>query len=119
MPQWDEQGRQFFWNKRTGASQWEPPGLPPPSAGPPPPPAAGFGPENGYGLTVAPMEVEVEMLPILPVNGRRNTASVPKDAKPRSARSARFSAVASRKFRLLDASCIEVPPLAPLHCASL
>ena len=103
-PQWDASGNQYFWNTRTGAVSWEPPGLPAPNPAPPPPPAKY---DEGYGLCTAPIEVEI--LPILPVLGRRQTLSVPKDAAPpRSARRARLRETTSKKARLLDATCGEV-----------
>ena len=105
-PQWDASGNQYFWNMKTGAVQWEPPGLPTPSATPPPPPPAKYFNE-GYGLSTAPIEVDV--LPILPAGARRQTLSTPKDAAgPRSARAVRLAQSAGAKMWLLDASCGEV-----------
>ena len=91
---------------KTGAVQWEPPGLPAPSAAPPLPPPADYGNE-GYGLSTAPIYVDV--LPILPAGARRQTLSVPKDAEgPRSARRTKLAEKTGKKAWLLDATCGEV-----------
>ena len=111
IPQLDESGYQYFWNTRTNAVQWEAPGLPPPppapAAGAPPPPAHDFGAQQGFGMALA--EVEVEIVPSLPAVGQRKaTISVPKEFKAMSARKAKYTTLANKRFKLLDASCIEV-----------
>ena len=92
---------------KTGAVQWEPPGLPAPNAAPPPPPPPADYGNEGYGLSTAPIYVDV--LPILPAGARKQTLSVPKDAAgPRSVRAARLAQTAGAKTWLLDATCGEV-----------
>ena len=94
QPQWDESGRQFFWNTRTNAVQWDPPGLPP--AGPPPPaaPAHEADREPGYGLEL----IEVAILPEV-LEKRRNTISTPKVL---SDRKRKFVTMTSRRVAYLD-----------------
>jgi predicted ferric reductase len=105
VPQWDESGNQYFWNQKTGEVQWEAPGL----AAPKPPPSeavnADYGAAQGYGIQTP--EVQVEILPALPVvDNRRRTLSREKGGE--SERRVKLMMVASKRIPFLDVSCIEL-----------
>ena len=92
VPQWDAEGRQFFWNTRTNEVQWEPPGLPAAA------PAAAAAAKAHVDQTE--VDIEIARLP-----QRRMTLSMP---KVHSARRHKFERLAGKRVPYLDVPLLEV-----------
>ena len=78
------------------------------AAQPPPLPTDNhaYGAQQGYGVQAA--DVEVEILPALPVGDRRQTLSKPKDDEPTSSTKVKAMHLMHKRVVWLDVPCGEV-----------